>query len=221
MLTRRILLPLLATPMLATPMPAQAQGQAPRPAEERQPPADDRLPPRGTPTGRIGGATRGQGGIALDLLAPERGAGQTSSASTALYYRLTGPAGRPLRATLSLATQARPVIDVSLPPPPGAGVHGFPLPSSAQLVPGAIYVWSVTLAVDPRAPSRDIVASALLVHTPAEATLRRAIEAAPPRERVAMWERAGFFYDAVVAAIAVRAQDQGTALAALLRSVNL
>jgi hypothetical protein len=216
MLTRRILLPLLATPMIA-----RAQGQATRPADDRTPPPDDRLPPRGAPTGRIGGATRGQGGIALDLLAPERGAGRTSSASTALHYRLTGPAGRPLRATLSLATQARPVVDVSLPQPAGAGVHGFTLPSSVQLMAGTIYVWSVTLAVDARAPSRDIVASALLVHAPADSALRRAIEAAPTPDRVAMWERAGFFYDAVAAAMAVRAQDNGALLAGLLRSVNL
>jgi hypothetical protein len=214
--TRRTLLPLLAMPMVAG-----AQGQAPRPADDRTPPADTPLPPRGAPTGRIGGATRGQGGIALDLLAPERGAGRVSSTATALHYRLTGPAGRPLRATLSLATQARPVVDVTLPTPAGAGKHGFTLPASAQLAPGAIHVWSVTLAVDARAPSRDIVASALLVLAPAEAALRRAIDAAPPPERVAMWERAGYFYEAVAAAIALRAQDNGVALARLLRSVNL
>jgi hypothetical protein len=216
MLTRRTLLPLLLSPL-----PALAQGQPPASADRTPSPGDDRLPPRGAPTGRIGGATRGNGAIALDLLAPERGAGRAAAATPVLHYRLSGAVGQPLRATLSLSTQARPIVDVSLAPPPGAGVHGFTLPATTRLAPGAVYVWSVTLAVDPRAPSRDIVASALLQHTPADAALRRRVDAAPARERAAIWARADYFYDAVAAAIAARAEDGGTSLAALLRTVNL
>jgi hypothetical protein len=210
-ITRRLLLPLLGVPTLVHGQSATAPPQG----------SSDQLPARGAPTGRIGGATRGTELMTLDLIAPERGAGRATTGLPRLHYRVSGATGRGLRATLTLRSQARPLADQALPPPPGAGVHGFTLAPSTQLVPGETYIWSVTLAVDPRSPSRDIVASALLVHAPADAALLRRVEALSPPQRVEAWLRENYFYDAAAAAMAARGQDGGAALAQLLRSVNL
>jgi hypothetical protein len=202
-------------------LPATGHAQSRPPSEPPPPRAEEELPGRGAPAGRVGGATRGDGTLALDVLAPERGVGRAAIAAPVLHYRVTGRATQPLRVTLSAHMAPRPLLDLPLPGPARPGVHAVALPVGTRLPPGVLHVWSVAAVIDPRAPSRDVVASALLRHVPADAALSARIAAAPAGERARLWAEAGYFYDAVAAAVAAQGLDGGASLATLLRSVNL
>src|SRR5918997_6429365 len=90
---------------------AQPAGQRPQEA--------DRLPDRGAPRGRIGAATRGdpsaEGVLALDLVAPLRGAGLTSTDQPSLHYLLSGRVTQPMRLAISTPGRSRPLADLELP----------------------------------------------------------------------------------------------------------
>src|SRR3954464_13273604 len=78
-------------------------------------------PPRGAPTGRIGGGTRGLQALPLTALAPNH-AGLTISAQPVLYY-YTPAAARP-RLVLRPAsdTTAQPLAALELPATRGGGI---------------------------------------------------------------------------------------------------
>lgn len=177
----------------------------------------------GMPTGRVGAATRGADGeFALDLVAPLRGIGLASADQPALFFLLSGSAARPMRLSISVPGQARPLANVELPraQPPGLGAvrlrdHGVRLP------PDLLCVWSVAVALDPRAPSRDLVASALIQHRPADPALEAAAREPSLERRVAALARAGFWYDAFALAEQARRGDGGGPLARLFEQEQL
>ncbi len=196
-----------------------ADGQAPgRDTQE-----DTLVVPPGMPTGRVGAATRGADGeLALDLVAPLRGAGLASADQPALFYLFSGRPARPMRLAISTPGQARPLADVELPrgQSPGLGVvrlrdHGVRLP------PGLLCAWSVVVSLDPKAPSRDLVASALIRHRPADRAFEAAAREQPVERRVAALAGAGYWYDAVALAEQNQNRDQGAALAWLLDQQGL
>jgi len=180
---------------------------------------------RGAPTGRTGAATRGarsgDGELTLDLVAPLRGVGLTAADQPELCYLLSNRTARPMRLAISTPGQARPLANLALPhaPPPGLGVirlrdHGTRLP------PNLLCVWSVTVAFDPRAPSQDLVGSALIQYRPGDPALSAAGGDALPG-RIAALADAGYWYDAVALAEQNQGSDHGAALAALFKQANL
>jgi hypothetical protein len=84
-----------------------------------------------------------------------------------------------------------------------------------------LYTWSVSVILNPKAPSRDIVASASLLRTAPDPTLESALHGAPPRRRAALFAQAGLWYDAVAAAADMAAFDRHAALDALMKEVGL
>ena len=182
------------------------------------------LQDRGAPTGRIGAATRGardQGDLAVDLVAPLRGTGLAAVDQPELCYVVSGRATRPFRLAISTPGLARPLADFELPgiPPPGLSVlrlrdHRVRLPADR------LCVWSLTVPVDPRAPSRDLVCSALIEYRP-EGAVRDTDRQAPVASRVAALARAGYWYDAVTLARRNRDADGGAALASLFGQAEL
>lgn len=198
-------------------------GTAAQPAGGQQDQAGESgLRDRGAPTGRTGAATRGADGeLALDLVAPLRGIGLTSTDQPELCYVLSGRAA-PLRLAISTSGQARPLAALDLPrlQAPGLGVvrlrdHGV------RLAPGLLCVWSLTVVANPRAPSQDLVGTALIEYRPGGPALQAAAREASLDRRMDALVRAGYWYDAV--ALAVRSQDGdgGAALARLLRQAEL
>ncbi len=205
----------------AQPAPGQQQGRGAA--------GDGALADRGAPAGRIGAATRSgaqsaDGGLALDLVAPPHGVGLASGDQPTLFYLLSGRPPGPVRFAISIPGQARPLADVELPraaaQSPGLAAvrlrdHGVRLPADV------LCVWSVTVALDPRAPSRDLVASALVRHRPTDPALDAALREASPERRVAALARAGFWYDAVALAEQGQGRDRGAALAWLFEQAEL
>lgn len=187
----------------------------------------DGLRNRGAPTGRIGAATRGaDGGLALDLVAPLRGIGFSAADQPTLYYLLSGGAiPGPVRLAISTRGEARPLADLELPRARGGAAAGLNAVRLAdhrvRLEPNRLHVWSVAVVLDPRAPSRDLVASALIQHRPADPALERAVREAPPERRHAVLAEAGYWYDAVALAERNRDRDRGAALAELFAQAEL
>ena len=194
-----------------------------------QQPADedeaDTLKPRGAPTGRVGAATRGihpgMQNLALDLVAPPRGVGFTSSDQPTLCYLLTGSANGPLHLTITMRGQPRPLADLQLPPPLSRfGVIDLRT-LNVRLAPGQLYVWSVTLRLDPKAPARDLVASALVQYKPGGAAFDNSVRAASEDQQLALFEQNAYWYDEVALAARNYARDHGAALTALLEKAGL
>jgi hypothetical protein len=89
------------------------------------------------------------------------------------------------------------------------------------LEPGVLYVWSVSVILNPKARSRDIVASASLLRTTAEPTIAAALRAATPDRLAALLAQAGLWYDAVAAAAEMAGLDRHAASDALMNEVGL
>lgn len=201
-----------AAAVLARPAVGQQQGQA----------GEGGLRDRGAPTGRTGAATRGADGeMTLDLVAPLRGVGLSATDQPDLCYVLSGRAAQPMRLTVSAPGQARPLASLALPQAPSSGLgvvrlrdHGIRLP------PNLLCAWSLTVAADPRSPSRDLVASALIQYRPGGPALA-SVREEPLDRRVEALVRAGYWYDAAALAEQGQGSDHGTALAWLLRRAEL
>jgi hypothetical protein len=214
-------------PILPEPAFAQANGDtdanAPPPPPAGSPEVKLRL--RGKPGGSVGGASRGAVKTAqplptIELLAPPDQTGETADAAPVLYFAVSGPVAWPMQFTISAPLQSVPLVEVTIPSAPAAGIYPVRLSDyRAQLAPGIIYTWSISAILDPHAWSRNIVASATILRSdePGAAAAR----AAPAAGQAAIFAQAGLWYDAVAAAVASEAVDRHAALDALLDQAGL
>ena len=209
--------------------PAIAQDQAPAIAPDQQPPSEPvyKPPPRGAPGGRVGGASRGtiKATVPLptiQLLAPDQNAGLTMSAEPTLYFFVSGPVSWRTQFTVSAPNVPQPIGEVDIPAPGGAGIYSVHTADyHVRLEPGVLYTWSISIILNPKSRSRDIVASATLLRTAPEPVLETALHAAPAKRRAALLAQAGIWYDAVTAAAETEASDRHAALDALMNEVGL
>jgi hypothetical protein len=184
-------------------------------------------PPRGAPGGRVGGASRGTIKVTaplptIDLLAPDEHTGLTTSASPTLYFFVSQPVSWQTQFTVSTASQPRPLLEVNIPAPGRPGLYSIRMADyPVRLDPGIVYTWSVSVILNPKARSRDIVASASVMRSAAEPTIEAALRAAPSDRRAAIFAQAGLWYDAVAAAAEAASFDRHAALDALMSEVGL
>src|SRR5215831_18114337 len=191
--------------------PCTPQNQAPpaAPGQTTPPETAYKPPPRGAPGGRVGGASRGTVKVTIplptiELLAPGGHTGLTTSATPTLYFFVSGPINWPTQFTISTPTQPNPILEVNVPAPREAGVYSLRTADyHIRLEPGVLYIWSVSVILNPKARSRDIVASASLLRTAPDP----ALETTPPSRRAALFAQAGLWYDAVAAAAETAALD--------------
>jgi hypothetical protein len=227
--TRGLAAAAIAAIWLVPPSSALAQNNAPPAAQDETPPGEPayKPPPRGAPGGRVGGASRGtiKATVPLptiDLLAPDEHTGLTTSPTPTLYFFVSQPIAWPTQFTISTATQPKPILEVNMPAPREAGVYSIRTADyPVRLEPGVLYTWSVSVILNPKARSRDIVASASLLRTSAEPTIAAALRAALPDRRAAFLAQAGLWYDAVAAAAEMAGLDRHAALDALMNEVGL
>ena len=211
------------------PAPSPAQAPPPSPAQDEAALAmpEYKPPARGAPGGRVGGASRGTVKATIPLptiepLAPDGNAGQTISPTPILYFYASQPIAWPTQFTISAPLRPDPVIEVNIPAPQQAGVYAIRTADyHIQLQPGVLYTWSVSVILNPKAPSRDIVASASLLRAASDPALESALHGAPPSRRAALFAQAGFWYDAVAAAADMEAFDRHATLDALMTEVGL
>jgi hypothetical protein len=218
----------IAAMWLVTP-PALAQNDAPAAAQDEIPSSEPayKPPPRGAPGGRVGGASRGTVKVTaplptIDLLAPDGHTGLTTSSTPTLYFFVSQPVTWPTQFTISAAGQPKPILEVNIPAPQAPGVYSIrTVDYPVRLEPGVLYTWSVSVILNPKAWSRDIVASASLLRTVAEPTIEATLRGAPPNRRAAILAQAGLWYDAVAAAAEATSFGQHAALDALMTEVGL
>lgn len=182
-------------------------------------------PLRGAPGGRVGGASRSAVRVKtplpiIELLAPADHAGISASSTPTLYFFVSRPVVWPTEFTISAPMQPAPVLEVRIPSPSAAGIYPLRLTDyRVRLQPGVAYTWSVSIVLDPRAWSRNIVASATIIHDPGIAA--GATAGPPPPDRVARLAGAGLWYDAVAAAVESENLDRHAAIAALIQQAGL
>jgi hypothetical protein len=210
-----------------TPLAAQNQAPAAAPGQANPPELQYKPPPRGAPGGRVGGACRGtiKPTVPLptiELLAPDGHAGLTTSASPTLYFFVSRPVAWPTQFTISASAIPKPIAEVNIPAPTAAGIYALRTADyNIRLEPGVLYTWSVSVILDPKARSRDIVASASLLRAAPDSGLESALRAAPVTGRAALLAQAGLWYDAIAAAAEMEAFDRHAALDALMNQVGL
>lgn len=180
-------------------------------------------PHRGAPGGRVGGASRGGAATpAIEPFAPDGHTGLTTSTNPTLYYFVSGPVNLPIKFTIRARKQAKPIIETNLTPPQAAGVQAVRLADyHVQLQLGVAYTWSVSIIVNPNEPSNNVVATATLMRAVPDAALGNSARGASPLHRAALYAQAGFWYDALAAAVEGQNADHHAALDALLDQVGL
>jgi hypothetical protein len=211
------------------PIPSVAQTEPPPPAaqEEVRPQPTYKPPPRGAPGGRVGGASRGtvKATIPLptiDLLAPDGHTGLTASPTPTLYFFVSQPITWPTQFTISTPAQTRPILEVDIPAPREAGVYSLRTADyHVRLDPGVLYTWSVSVILNPKARSRDIVASASLLRAAPDPAIEAILRTTAPSRRAGLLAQAGLWYDAVAAAADTSALDRHAALDTLMNEVGL
>jgi hypothetical protein len=209
--------------------PSVAQNVMSAAAQNEVPPSEAIYTPpsRGAPGGRVGGASRGTPNAAIpspmiDLLAPDGHAGQTISATPTLYFFVSQPITERTQFTISAPSRPSPIIEVEIPAPRERGIYSLRTGDHrVRLESGVVYTWSVSAILDPKARSRDIVASASLLRTAPDPALEAALRTAPPMRRAGVFAQAGLWYDAVAAAAETAALDRHTALISLMTQVGL
>jgi len=222
--------PLLAiAAMVIASIPAGAQESSTPPAQNQQVEFEPQYkpPPRGAPGGRVSGASRGTIKVTLplptvELLAPDGHAGLTANPAPTLYFFVSQPVTWPTQFTISAPARANPLVEVNLPAPRQAGIYAIRTANyHVRLEPGVNYTWSVSVILNPKARSRDIVASASLVRIPADPSIDSALRSASRSQRAVLLARVGLWYDAVDAAADLQAFDRHAALDALMDEVGL
>lgn len=171
----------------------RAAERSERDRRERLAPLSIYVPPvpRGSATRKSGGGTRtaAAGPDAMpgvQVLAPLDHEGRAADPQPTLYWYLDRPTELRTEFTLIDEDSEEPLVEVELPGPHAAGVHGIELSAhGARLEPGIRYVWFVSLVPDPEHRSRDVNDGA---------PIRRSTEEAAGYEAQA---RAGLWYDAL------------------------
>lgn len=153
----------------------------------------------GAPTRRVGGGTRGiEGAIpTLAALAPNY-VGKTLQASPSLYWSLSDVTDKPLKFTLVYSNPLKngidPVLETTI-EKPVKGIQGLDLAKhNVTLKPGVEYQWSLSIVMDPKQSSQDVVASGVIVRV-SEQELPKTV--ALDKNRPATYEEAQLFYDAL------------------------
>ena len=212
----------------AAPTASVAQDQPTAPAQEQA--ASEPVykpPPRGAPGGRVGGASRGTIKVTvplptIQLLAPEGHAGLTTSPTPTLYFFVSQPVGWPTQFTISAPGRPSPLVEVNIPAPSAAGIYAVRMADyHVRLEPGVVYTWSISVILNPRSRSRDIVASASLLRTEPDPAVGSALSGASESRRAVLLAQAGLWYDAVAAAADLKTVDRHAALDALMDGVGL
>jgi hypothetical protein len=186
-----------ATPDAPVPLPVAML----EPSYQRPPEALDRR--------RIVVAMRGptDGVPELAALAPAHVA-FTRSASPELFWSMSGRAPEGAKVLLRILEERSgdALIETELPAPDAPGVQRVRLTEQgASLAPGVVYTWYVVLRLDPENPARDRLAQGWIQRRDVD------VGARDPGALPAELARVGLWYDALAAALALRAQEPDNA----------
>ncbi|HXT67922.1 MAG TPA: DUF928 domain-containing protein [Nitrospiraceae bacterium] len=161
-------------------------------------------PPRGlgAPSAgrRVGGGTRGTNKSVpiLSVLAPDH-TGLTVREQPDLYWFASDVVTNPVELTLTLEKGDTPLLEKRLPAPTKAGIQRVRLSDyGVKLISGERYSWSITLVLDPKRRSKDIIAVGTIERVERTDMNSAALTAAPTTEAFYRFAADGLWYDAVM-----------------------
>lgn len=156
-------------------------------------------PPKGigSPGGRVGAGTRGHESVSIFALVPDH-LGLTIDTQPTLYWYLSKPAPFPLILTINDDKRAKPILETILDTSSKAGIYSAPLKAfNITLEMDIEYQWFVSLAMDPKSHSKDIVAGGTIKRIVPGEELRQKLKDARPEHLTAIYSEAGLWYDAL------------------------
>ena len=156
-------------------------------------------PPKGmgSPGGRVGGGSRGEETLTIFALVPNH-LGLTIDAQPALYWYLSKPAQVPLILTVNTVKQVKPILETILRTSSKAGIHSVSLKTfNITLELNTEYQWFVSLAMDPKSQSKDIVARGRIKRITPDEELMQKLKGAMPEHVTTIYSEAGLWYDAL------------------------
>lgn len=167
----------------------------------QQPLAEDELDNLnvGAPSRRVGGGARGIAGVlpTLTALAPNY-VGRTLQASPSLYWALSEVVDKPFKFTLVYSDPLKhgiePVLETAI-EKPIQGIQNLDLAKyHVELKPNVEYQWSLSITMDPKQGSQDVVASGVVMRV-TENDLPKGVTV--DKNNPSSYEEAKLFYDAL------------------------
>jgi len=154
----------------------------------------------GRPNQRIGGGSRGgENAPSVVVLAPEY-TGQTIAAQPTLYWTTSQVGNESVYFTLVYADPKQamehpePLLKVKV--PAKVGLQKLSLAEHAvSLEPNVVYKWSITVAVDEKQHSKDVIASGTIQQVKKE-DVEKQLATAAKSEHPFIYADAGLWYDA-------------------------
>lgn len=164
--------------------------------------ADDELDDLivGAPSRRVGGGSRGAAGIVLPTLAAlaPNDVGKTLQASPSLYWALSEVVDKPFKFTLVYSDPLKhgiePLLETTI-EKPVKGIQDLDLAKyNVELKPNVEYQWSLSIVMDSKQGSQDIVASGVVMRV-TESDLPTGVSL--DKNNPSSYEEAKLFYDAL------------------------
>ena len=156
-------------------------------------------PKRGTPGGRIGGGTRGEGEEipVLSVLAPDH-TGLTTKAQPELYWYVSNPTGRNVEFTLNLEQAGKTLAHKNIKGVREEGIWRIRLSDlGVTLSPDTEYTWFVAMVLDPDQPSTDVFSGGTIMRVRPSGTLEGKLAGAKESDIPAIYAAEGIWYEAL------------------------
>lgn len=156
-------------------------------------------PMRGAPASRVGGGSRGVGDDTphLSVLAPDH-TGLTTREQPALYWFVSKPAAAKLEVTVINEQVVVPALEKELAAPAASGIQRLRLTDvNVKLQLGVEYRWHVSLVLDSKQRSNDIIASGTIQRVEPSPELRERLKTLDWRELARVYAEEGIWYDAI------------------------
>jgi len=156
-------------------------------------------PKRGTPGGRIGGGTRGEGEVVpvLSVLVPDH-TGLTTKAQPELYWYVSNPTSRKIEFTLNLEQAGKTLAHKNIKGVREEGIWRISLSDlGVTLKPDTEYTWFVAMVLDPDQPSTDVFSGGAIMRVQPSGTLEERLVGATETDIPAIYAAEGIWYEAL------------------------
>ena len=157
-----------------------------------------KLPTRGAPGGRVGGATRGdKNAFVLSVLAPDH-SGFTTSEQPSLYWFISKTTSLPIELTVIESKGVKPILETRLPALVKAGIQRVRLADyKIHLKPGVAYRWYIAVVPDPDRRSKDTLAGGAIERINVPQDLKAKLASSGSDQKAFVYAEAGIWYDAL------------------------
>lgn len=157
-------------------------------------------PLRGSPSGRVGGGTRGiteRESFSLMVLAPDH-VGLTIQKQPCLFWFISKPIPHPVEMTVIERKAVKPLLEKVIKGPDKGGIQTFCLADyGVSLQRNVQYKWFVTIVTDPEHRSKDILAGGMISLVDAPPSLHSKLKEAGSGHTPFIYAEEGLWYDAL------------------------